>query len=134
MRKLVLLAVCVGLSAWAGEKHLGTIIVSDAGTVSNASTGYGSQGFANAFRVPTNAKLTIQCDEAAIVAVNSAGADAGTALVLTAAQIFPTSTGAAVTQKPLPDAGSYVGGLVAIAPANGATTARCRVFERSGTE
>lgn len=150
MKNVLVAAVVVGLLALAppiahaGERYLGRILVSDGGTVSNATTGYGSAGCANigqgqggncdkAFDVPTSAKLTFQCDEACVVSANTCGTDAGTGLTNAASEKFPTSTGAAVKCS-LPDGGSYTGGVVSVSPAVGAASARMRVFERSGTE
>ncbi len=138
--------------ASAGELLLGRILASDAGSANNAFTGYLTAGCANspvngpgscdqAFRIPTNAKITIQCDQAALVAVGRSFVDAGNGIALTAGQLFPTSTGAAVTYQGkgsvsgrTDDAGTYTGGIVAVAPAVGAGSARCRVYERSGSE
>jgi hypothetical protein len=144
---------CITLSlsdAQAGERRLGTMIVSDAGTVNNATTGYGSAGCAGtddgvpgettpgscdqAFRIPTSAKITVQCDDAAIIGVNVRGVDAGTGMPVIANEKFPSSTRAGNVKAPLPDAGTYYGGVVSIAPAVGAASARCRVYERDGRE
>lgn len=150
MRNVLVAAVVVGLLALApqiahaGETYLGRILASDAGTVSNATTGYGSAGCAaigqgqggncdKAFPIPTNAKLSIQCDEAALLSANTCGTDAGTAIAWPAATMFPTSTGGSV-RCALPDAGFVSAGVFSIAPAVGASSVRCRVYERSGTE
>ncbi len=160
MRKLALLCVCVAASvlsgcasAWGGENPLlGTIVTpADGGTATNrsmcasntsgASTGCGSLA---SFTIGGLAKLTVQCDEACLIATDVSGVDAGTGLALTAAQIFPTSTNAskALTVNAVnADAGapiavlasSYWGGWVAVAPV-GATVCHCRVFARAGTE
>ena len=73
----------------------------------------------NAFSIPTNAKLSIQCDEAALLSANTCGTDAGTAIAWAAATLFPTSTGGAV-RCALPDAGFVSAGVFSIAPAVGA--------------
>ena len=146
MRKNALLAVCVvagvvGALAFApGVARaegalLGIILVSDGGTVSNVTTGYGSAASssgAQAFIIPTSSKLTIQCDSAAYVETADCGADGGRAMRLTADQLFPTSTGAALTCRRA-DAGSYTGGVVAVMPSGGATV-KCWVRPRLGTE
>lgn len=151
---LIALASFTGAGlAWAGEGGLtlnspllGRILASDGGTANNANTGYLTAGCSTtegscdqAFPIPANQKITIQCDEAAIVAANRRWTDAGTGIALTAGQIFPTSTAAqSVTYFGIggrtDDAGTYTGGMVSIAPAVGASSARCRVYLRSGTE
>ena len=135
--------------AWAEGKMLGRILASDAGSSNNFNTGYLTAGCANsaitgagscdqAFKIPTGTKITIQCDEAAFVNENVAWVDAGNGKALTAAQLYPTSTGGAVSYRGLggrvDDAGVYSGAVVSIAPAVGASSARCRVYERLGTE
>lgn len=144
---------CITLSlsdAQAGERRLGTMIVSDAGTVNNATTGYGSAGCAGtddgvpgettpgscdqAFRIPTSAKITVQCDDAAFVAANARGVDAGTGMSVAIAEKLPTSTRPGNVKVALPDGGTYYGGVVSIAPAVGSVSARCRVYERDGRE
>ena len=139
-------AALLALSAWAGETFMGRIYVSDAGTVSNATTGYGSAGCASqtsptgagacdqAFPLGSNLKLTIQCDSACGVSVNRGTTDAGIAMALSAAEKFPTSLATTNFTTALPDAGSYTGGLVSISPTPGSATCRCNVFTRSGTE
>lgn len=159
MRKPALLVVCVvaviaALSlvpdvARAEGKMLGRILASDAGSSNNFNTGYLTAGCANspitgagscdqAFKIPTNAKITIQCDEAALVNENVPWVDAGNGKALTAAQLYPTATGAAVSYKGVggrtDDGGVFTGGVVSIAPAVGASSVRCRVYERLGTE
>lgn len=147
MRKLALLVVWVaGVSAvvltlaHAGVARaegalLGIILVSDGGSVSNVTTGYGSAASssgAQAFIVPTSSKLTVQCDSAVYLETADCLADGGRALRITADQIFPTSTGAAITCRRA-DAGVYTGGVVAVMPSGGAT-AKCWVRPRLGTE
>lgn len=141
MRKLAALIVLATTAAWAGENFLGRIVSTDGGPVNNASTGYLSAGCAKggacdqAFAMSPSTKITIQCDEAAIITVNKPGTDAGVGLALTAGQIFPSSTASGnVTVKPLPDGGTYSGGVVSVAPALGAAAAHCRVYDRQGTE
>lgn len=141
---VLLLALSPGV-ATAGERYLGRILASDAGTANNFNTGYLTAGCSTttgtcdqAFAIPVNAKLTVQCDEAALVAANAVYVDAGRGLALTAAQMFPTSTGAAVSYSGIggrtDDAGTFYGGVISVAPAVGASSARCRVYSRSGTE
>ncbi len=145
---LTVLAVSPGASH-AGENLIGRILASDAGSANNFNTGYLTAGCLAAtdpnggscnqsFRVPVNAKLTIQCDQAAIIEVNQTFTDAGTGTVIAAAQMFPTSTGTGISYTGIggrtDDAGTYFGGMVAIAPAVGASSVLCRVSTRSGTE
>lgn len=163
MRKL--LSVClVASTAFAGDRLLGVLLVTDGGTVNNATTGYGSAGCsrqqdimgagacAQAFPIGTSALLSIQCkDQAAVFAANSSTVDAGTGVKLAADQFLTTSTGSsAITvwglnpdggsinthglPNGMPDGGSYTGGVVSIAPIAGATRAECNVNERAGNE
>lgn len=145
MQKRALLTVCVvAVAGWAlSYAHvaraegalLGIILVSDGGSVSNVTTGYGSAASssgAQAFIVPTSSKLTVQCDSAVYLETADCLADGGRALRITADQIFPTSTGAAITCRRA-DAGVYTGGVVAVMPSGGAT-AKCWVRPRLGTE
>ncbi len=146
MRNLVVLVVLLAVSAWAGEAFIGSIYVSDGGTVSNATTGYGSAGCSKqtdsagagacdqAFPIGQGIKLTIRCPDAALFSANRNTTDAGIGLPLAVDEKFPTSTSNAPCSISLPDGGNYVGGCVSIAPAPGAAAARCRVFVRAGTE
>ncbi len=147
MRNLACASLLLATAAWAGETLLGRIYVNDAGTVSNASTGYGSAGCAlqtspsgagacdQSFPIGLGVKLTIQCDDIAHVSVNRATTDAGTGLKVAVDVMFPTSVSSSpISVSPLPDGGAYFGGIVSIAPAAGATSARCDVYARSGTE
>ncbi len=158
MRKSILGVLLLAASvAWAGETFLGTILVSDGGSVSNATTGYGSAGCgtggacAQAFRVPTATPISIQAITACTVVVNSSFADAGNGVQLTAGQFFTSSTATTpVTVWPInpdggtinshgqwggvPDGGTYTGGIVSIAPAAGAASAQVTVFSRLGNE
>ena len=159
MRRFALILLCVASTAWAGDRLLGVIGVNDAGTVNNATTGYGAAGCPSdswgggasctqAFSVGTGLFLDIQCRQAGVVRVNAPHVDAGNGVVLAAGQLFPTSTGTAtLSLGPLtsadggnkiaggmPDGGTYQGGLVSIAPAAGSTSIECSVFQRNGNE
>lgn len=164
LRTLTLVAVLVALSAWAGETFIGRLTVSDAGSISNATTGYGSAGCASqssplgagacaqAFPIGICAKLTIQAVGACCVSVNRASTDAGMCMLLADGEKFPTSVACATSPLgPLmvglsdggstmanvggmPDGGTYNGALVSITPPAGSTTCSANVFTRSGTE
>ena len=161
MRKSLIVALLAVLlsPAYAGERLLGTMLVSDGGSVNNATTGYGAAGCASqsslggagscpqAFRIGASMLLSVQCVSAAILKVNWYVADAGDGVKLAADQFFTTSTGSGAVVVPsltlpdgggrivggMPDGGSYVGGVVAIYPVDG-VRAECRVFERHGGE
>lgn len=136
---LTLSLVSLSPTVWAGEHCYGIILSSDAGSVSNATTGYGSAGCpepcdcAKAFDLPAGAKITLQSDQAAIVATDR-HVDAGNGLALTAGQIFPSSTSAVATIIGLPDGGKYVGGVVSVTAVPGSSLVRMRVFVRNGNE
>ena len=139
---LLVLAYVVGFLspltpvAWAGERYLGSLLASDGGTVCNATTGYDSQTFARAFRVPTSALLSVQCNHSCSIGVNVRGVDAGNGVHVVADQFFTTSTpSGAFTHSGLPDGGSYSGGAVCVAPTSvAAEVCMCRVWDRNGEE
>ena len=148
---LLCLAIC-STHAWAGEDLIGVILVSDGGSVNNATSGYGSAGCATgpagdrpspngagacaqSFRLPTNAPLSIQCNTAAVIKTNAPQADAGDGVRVAIDQFFTTSTRVqGVNVGVTPDGGTYTGGVVAIAPIAGAASAECKVFGRTGAE
>ncbi len=146
MRKLFAVLTLCTTAAWAGEDLLGRLYTNDAGPVNNATTGYGSAGCgsagvngapacAQAFRIPTlGAPISIQCTTAAVVKVNYAAVDAGDGIRLAADQLLTTTVQLNGAVARLPDAGTYVGGLVSICPIAGALTAECAVFVRTGKE
>lgn len=149
MRKpFVVVALLLCLSAWAGERLLGVLLVTDAGIVSNQSTGYGSAGCnsafspggagacAQSFPIGVNTLLSVQCrDQGAIFKANWYAVDAGDGIRLAADQFFTTSTGTKAVIIPLlPDGGSYVGGVVSITPLAGAARAECAIYDRNGGE
>lgn len=156
----VVVATCLAVylspfAALAGDKLLGVILVSDGGTVSNATTGYGSAGCSHqtdpqgagacfqAFPIGSSTLISIQCqDNSAMVVVNKSTTDAGEGILVSANQFLMSSTAVTpLTIRPLasnnsgmPDGGIYTGGVVAIAPIAGAAGARCKVFSRQGNE
>ncbi len=149
MRRLVLLAVCFATAAWAGEKLLGKIVVTDAGTQSNRTTGATAYAWAGAFAVAPLSKISIQCDQDSYVGTDVATCSSSTCLRIAAGQLLPTSLGSAVTltgkgynsDGGVTSAGApvvtYTGGWVAVAPWNtdgGGTSSTCYVFSRAGTE
>ncbi len=142
MKKLVAVLMLVATAAWAGERFLGVIAVTDGGSSNNAITGYGLAGCAitvkecsipQAFYIPPSAKLTVICNSVAHLTANRNTTDAGVGMKLAADEKFPTSTGPAVTVA-LPDGGTYRGGVLAISPAAGSSGGACGTYERSGTE
>lgn len=155
MRNLLVVATLLASSlAFPGDRLLGVILVTDGGTVSNATTGYGTAGCSHeydpagagacpqAFRIGVNVKLTVQCkDQGAKFVANKYTTDAGEGTTLAADQFFTSSTGAAVTVPPgtastagLLDGGTYSGGVVSIAPLAGAARAECNISQPNGNE
>lgn len=155
MKKLALGCCLLAMTAWAGDTLLGVILVSDGGTVSNATTGYGSAGCAaqgtspggagacaQSFRIGCPMLISIQCkDQGAKVAVNQYTVDAGQGVTLAADQFLTDSTGSCVYVPPgtvaragVLDGGFYTGGVVAISPLAGAARAECNVYSRVGNE
>lgn len=161
MRKLAALSMLLAMSAWAGDRLLGVLLVTDGGTVSNATTGYlaagcdtqtgpnGAGACPQAFPIGTNVLLSVQCkDQGALFKANAFTVDAGDGIRLAADQFFLSSTGSQSiivgprlwadagvrTYGGVPDGGVYVGGVVAIAPLSGAARAECNIYQPSGTE
>lgn len=157
IRSLVVFGfVCVSLLgvapffgvALAGEKLIGTLIVSDGGTVTNRTSGYtnyacpaNTTGGCFLLPVGVSAYISVQCDQASYVLTDVAGCDAGQCLKLAADQLLTTSVN---TVKNLSayvinsDGGAalaitYNGGWIASAPVSGASSV-CRVFDRRGNE
>lgn len=136
--------------AYAGEgpngRPLGIILASDAGTANNFNTGYLTAGCSTtigtcdqAFKIPTAALISVQCDQSAFVAVNNCYVDAGSGVKVAADQFFTSSTAPQSIKCPAKgdrtdDGGSFLGGVVSIAPAVGNSLARCKVFARQGNE
>lgn len=137
--------------AFAGDRLLGVILVTDGGFGSNATTGYGPAAGAasgccssangryacscpQAFAIGQNALLSVQCkDQGALFAANRSAVDAGEGIRLATDQFLTTSVGAPMNVS-LPDGGLYTGGSVAIAPLPGATRADCNIYERQDNE
>lgn len=145
MRRLIFAAaVCVATVVFAGEKLLGTITVTDAGTASNRTTGYRAYATTESFVIAPPSKISIQCDQDSMVGTDVSGCDAGTCVRLAANQLLPTSvdtvrnlSGCAWNS----DGGTgcvnvtYSGGWVAVSVTTDAgNVAVCRVFSRSGME
>lgn len=152
MRRLLLVAVSLLVAtSFAGEKLLGTIVVTDGGTASNRTTGW------TAYACPSNVNggcfgigsptiISVQCDQDCLVCTDMAGCDAGTGVKLGAQQLLPTSTGQAVYLSGRAynsDGGttgtlvSYTGGWVSVAPWStdgGGSTVYARVYQRNGQE
>lgn len=133
--------------AHAGEKYLGSLVVSDGGTVANPCSGWGAyKGDAGAFGLPSLALVTIQCDGIAYVLTDVAGCDAGRCVYLAANTPFPTSVNGAKSlacKAFASDGGvaghavTYSGGWLAMSPdyaAGASTVTTCKVFDRSGKE
>lgn len=135
MKNLMLLAAVVALvtlspvcveSAFAGEQYLGTIAVTDAGSVNNGTT-------ATPFYVNPQALLTIQCDTAADVITDEVAVDAGTGVYLGATYLFSTSNNGPhnLTYRDGGTLGNQ--GIVAAKP-NGSAATNCKVFTVKGNE
>ncbi len=145
MRKAALLFVLVATSAFAGEILLGTLVVTDAGSVTNRTVGNINSG-AGQFVVAPLSKITVQCDQAGLVLTDVAGCDAGNCIRVAADEKFATSIN---TSKKLSarawnwDGGAqgsaepvvtYTGGWIAAAAPAGQAVLYCRVYSRTGTE
>jgi hypothetical protein len=117
MRSLwpVVLIISVSSAAVAAERRVGKVAATAPTAKNNATT-------AVAFSIAGNAKLSIQCDAPAYVAVTNDSSYVATAddVKVAADSLFPTTTP------------SSVSGYVSILPVTG--TATCKVFVRSGNE
>ncbi len=148
MLSVTLVTIALSLAprkAWAGESYIGTILASDAGSSNNFMTGYLSAGCSTetgvcpqAFKIPINTPISIQCDEAAVVSVNEVWADAGRGIAVPAGALLTSSTNGGVTYTGIggrvDDAGTKTGGVVAVTAGAGTSSARCRIFKRVGNE
>ncbi len=154
MRELVAVLTLLATAAWAGESLLGIIMVTDAGTGTNrtaAAAAAAPTTFINGskcsagFEVTPLTKISVQCDEAAFVATDAAGCDAGTCVELAAKQFFTSTVNSSKTltarawswdagAQSTPCVVTYTGGWVAVSPVGGASRAVCRVFSRKGDE
>ncbi len=125
-------------SAWAGEHWIGTLSMLDGGSSNNRNT-------LVPFNVPSNSKLSMQPPDGGAWVITDKGTcspasgGSGACVLLGPTQLFPTSTGGAITvnNSALSDGGSggtYTGGVVAAECPNGVTNCIVNVFTRSGTE
>lgn len=117
----------VSLIAFAGERHLGTIISarnSDGGVLSrNNATADASY---SAFVIPSNALLSVQCDQDAYIGIGSTSTTTVTSsngVLLGQNQLLPTSVATG--------SNGYVA-VISATTDGGAST--CKVFERRGNE
>jgi len=117
MRHLLLAACLIASPALAGEKYIGTLVATS--SVNNSTT-------ATPFAVPSNQKLSVQCDAVAYILICSTTtgctATSTNGVKVAADALFTTSTPSTTTGS------AYVAAL------SSSGTANCRVFTRSGTE
>lgn len=117
MRRVFLAALLLSMPAAAGEKYIGTLVATS--SVNNSTT-------ATPFNIPSNQKLSIQCDAIAYVLVCSSTtgctATSTNGVKLAADALFQTSTPSTTT------------GAAYVAALSASGTANCRVFTRAGTE
>ena len=132
-KTLGLVALLLATAAMAGEVPVGSTngsagvnaIVSAAGAdTTNSST-------ATPFFIPTGAKISIWCNAAAYIAIDSrvAANATGNGVPVSANTLFPTSTGTIITSN---TANASLGGAIVRVFGSGAVT--CYVFVRRGTE
>lgn len=149
---LLFLALASITPAWAGDKLIGTILVTDGGTASNRTTGYTAYACPSnvnggCFEVGVNNIIDVQCVEDCFVCLDMSGCDAGTGVALGAGMLLPESTASiAITNTGKAynsDGGSaghsvtYTGGWISVSPWNtdaGGTTVHAKVFQRNGRE
>lgn len=127
------LAACLAVAVFlprparAGEVYLGTIAVTDAGSVNNGTT-------ATPFYVNPQALLTVQCDGGAYVITDTPTVTAGRGILLSAGQAFPTSNNGPhnLTYRDGGVQGNQ--GIIAVRPVAGAAYVGCDAFSRKGNE
>jgi hypothetical protein len=117
MRRAILAALLLSSPALAGEKYIGTLVATS--SVNNSTT-------ASPFNIPSNQKLSIQCDAAAYIltctTATGCTATSTNGVKVAADALFTTSTASTST------------GAAYVAALSASGTANCRVFTRSGTE
>jgi hypothetical protein len=132
MRTILAVTVCLlSLSAHAGEKYLGKIVSGAGADTSNETT-------ASPFYIGKGAKLTLVCNAAALICVDTTTACTATAgsnpgLPVSASEKFPTSVGqVGISTFPTATTGAAAGGAVVRIFGSAAVT--CDVFSRDGQE
>ena len=122
MRRTILATCLVAVTALAGEKYIGTISAQTATSYNNSTTDAG-------FAIPSNQKLSVQCDEASFVRVcdKLSGCSATTVNGVRVAQneLFQTSTPSTTT-------GSAFVSVLSTVTDGGYSD--CNVFLRAGNE
>lgn len=139
--KWIMLVMLFSMGAFAQDKQIGTILVSDAGWGSNINTGYLSAGClsgdscAQAFPIASNTPITITCPISANVEIGRATCDAGIGLPIVGNEKWLTLSGPNVANAMRGDGGtSSTSAVVCISPLAGSPNAICKVFVRKGTE
>ena len=123
---VAVLACALAMPAAASERYLGKIASAAGGDTTNATT-------AAPFVVPFGVKLTVWCDAAAFVAVDTATASSATsgALPVALQEKFPTSTGSQGSTAAVVTIGSFQSAVIRI---SGPAVVNCYVSARQGTE
>jgi len=120
MRRLLLASSLVAATALAGEKYIGTI---------SASTSFNNSTTDAGFTIPSNQKLSIQCDEASFVRVcdklTGCTATAVNGVKVAQDALFQTSTPNSTTGA------AYVAVLSTVTDGG---YSDCNVFLRAGNE
>lgn len=120
--RFALVFALLSMPALAGERLLGTIV---------ATTDKTNDTTATPFFVPSDAKISIQCDASAYILTDTSTAvSASNGVLIGSGVLFPTSTG---TQVKVSSGTAANGGAVVRAIAV-TGTANCKVFERRGNE
>lgn len=136
MKKLIVFAVAVlAFSAFAEETPMlpggSPVYATDGGTAHSQYTAPGT----NTFKVPQNAKLTVNCNEDSFICVNQLPCNAGTGIPVP--QNVPVTTSCSYQSGlTLIDAGTFVGCIVANSPnvSDGGVWSKCYWKTRVGTE
>lgn len=139
-----LLSICLFAAAYAsaGEIFLGRITSPDGGAWSNGNTDGGQ-----AFVIPTNAKISVQCSEASYVGVSinppiyvvsTTLPDAGIQLSGDGGYLVTADWGVKVPADSLFQTSTFnstrASAFVSMMPVSAVADAGCKVFERRGNE
>lgn len=124
---------------------LGHLLVHDAGTICNRTTGGSATAAPTAFSVDFPAKFTAVCFQAGFIGTDIAGCDAGTCIPCAAGEKVtlqvkgsPTLTGKAYNwdggAQSAPFSVAYTGGWFCAAPATGSAFIDVGAYPRTGAE
>lgn len=120
MRHVFAAACLIAATAWAGERYIGTI---------SASTSFNNSTTDAGFAIPSNQRLSVQCDEASFIRVcdKLSGCTATTVngVKVSQGELFETST---------PSTTSGAAFVAVLSTVTDGGFSDCNVFLRAGNE